>query len=214
MLARMLSADEIRLSHGDAGPDIPGIAGRLAAKEAVFKLFHAPGEPLPWRGIEILTAEGGWPVVRLDGRAAALARRAGIDHIAVSITHDDPCAVAVAFCACPATPDPSRGPSSGFRVPNSGKRSERAAARPTVRSEMSAKGINEVRNWILKRHPERHTIDAEENLIDTRLVDSLNFVELVYVIENATGVEIDFDNIDVQDFQTLSAIEKAFFVTA
>ncbi|MEV5144684.1 phosphopantetheine-binding protein [Streptomyces sp. NPDC052727] len=79
---------------------------------------------------------------------------------------------------------------------------------------MAATGIDEVRTWILKRHPERQTIDAEENLIQTRLVDSLTFVELVYVIENATGVEIDFDNIDIQDFQTLAAIEKAFFVAA
>ncbi|MEC3979804.1 holo-ACP synthase [Amycolatopsis sp. H20-H5] len=99
MLARMLSAAEIRLSQGSEGPDIAGIAGRLAAKEAVFKLFHAPEQTLPWRSIEILTAEGGWPVVRLAGRAAELARRAGIDDIAVSITHDHPCAVAVAFTA-------------------------------------------------------------------------------------------------------------------
>lgn len=99
LLTRVLSTAELRLCRDDRGPDIPGIAGRLAAKEAVFKLFHAPGQTLPWRGIEILTAEGGWPVVRLGGRAAELARHAGIDHIAVSITHDDPCAVAVAFTA-------------------------------------------------------------------------------------------------------------------
>ncbi|MER5544800.1 phosphopantetheine-binding protein [Streptomyces sp. NPDC001118] len=79
---------------------------------------------------------------------------------------------------------------------------------------MLAAGIDEVRSWILGRHPERQTIEAEENLIESRLVDSLSFVELVYVIENATGVEIDFDSIDIQDFQTLSAIEKAFFVAA
>ncbi|MFG2966202.1 MULTISPECIES: holo-ACP synthase [unclassified Streptomyces] len=100
LLARFLSPEEIRLSHGSDGPDIPGIAGRLAAKEAVFKLFHAPGQTLPWRGIEIITADGGWPVVRLAGKAAELARHAGVEDIAVSITHDDPCAVAVAFTAC------------------------------------------------------------------------------------------------------------------
>ncbi|WP_240468061.1 holo-ACP synthase [Streptomyces dangxiongensis] len=99
LLARMLSEEEIRLCRGDTGPDVPGIAGRLAAKEAVFKLFHTAGQTLPWRGIEILTADGGRPVVRLAGRAAELARRAGIEHIAVSITHDEPCAVAVAFTA-------------------------------------------------------------------------------------------------------------------
>ncbi|MFJ2248092.1 holo-ACP synthase [Streptomyces sp. NPDC087862] len=100
LLARMLTAEELRLSRHDDGPDVAGIAGRLAAKEAVFKLFHAPGQTLPWRGIEILTEDGGWPVVRLAGRAAELALSAGIDDIAVSITHDEPCAVAVAFTAC------------------------------------------------------------------------------------------------------------------
>jgi holo-[acyl-carrier protein] synthase len=99
LLTRMLSPEEIRLTHRDTGPDIPGIAGRLAAKEAVFKLFHAAGQTLPWRGIEILTADGGHPVVRLAGRAAELARQAGIEDISVSISHDEPCAVAVAFTA-------------------------------------------------------------------------------------------------------------------
>jgi len=109
VLSMMLTAQECRLCCCDEQePDVAGIAGRLAAKEAVFKLFHAPGQTLPWRGIEILTAAGGWPVVRLGGRAAELARRAGIDDIAVSITHDEPCAVAVAFCAGAVFPTPER----------------------------------------------------------------------------------------------------------
>ncbi|KJK56562.1 phosphopantetheine-binding protein [Saccharothrix sp. ST-888] len=78
---------------------------------------------------------------------------------------------------------------------------------------MASAGIDEVRAWILGRHPERDAIAPEENLIESRLVDSLSFVELVYAIEGASGVEIDFDTIDIQDFQTLSAIEKAFFAT-
>ncbi|WP_020139873.1 holo-ACP synthase [Streptomyces sp. 351MFTsu5.1] len=100
LLTRVLTAEEIRLSHTSGEPDVPGIAGRLAAKEAVFKLFHSHDQTLPWRGIEIITADGGRPVVRLTGRAAELARQAGIEDISVSITHDDPCAVAVAFTAC------------------------------------------------------------------------------------------------------------------
>ncbi|MFJ7152238.1 holo-ACP synthase [Streptomyces sp. NPDC100445] len=98
-LARMLSEEERELSRTAGGPDIAGIAGRLAAKEAVFKLFRVPGQTLPWLGIEILKGDGGWPVVRLSGRAAELARNAGFEHIDVSIAHDDPCAVAVAYCA-------------------------------------------------------------------------------------------------------------------
>ncbi|MBB5122060.1 holo [Streptomyces eurocidicus] len=78
---------------------------------------------------------------------------------------------------------------------------------------MASTGIEDVRAWILNRHPERDTLSPDENLIESRLVDSLSFVELVYAIEGASGVEIDFDTIDIQDFQTLSAIEKAFFAT-
>ncbi|RSN52609.1 holo [Amycolatopsis sp. WAC 04182] len=76
---------------------------------------------------------------------------------------------------------------------------------------MPTPGIEKVSDWILGRHPERTELAFDEDLIESRLVDSLSFVELVYVIEDASGVEIDFDNIDIADFKTLSAIEKAFF---
>lgn len=79
---------------------------------------------------------------------------------------------------------------------------------------MASAGIEEVQEWILGRHPDRESVEPDENLIESRLVDSLSFVELVYTIESASGVEIDFDTIDIQDFQTLSAIEKAFFAAA
>ncbi|MEU8566795.1 acyl carrier protein [Streptomyces pathocidini] len=72
-------------------------------------------------------------------------------------------------------------------------------------------GIDKVRDWILGRHPERTELGHDVNLIESRLVDSLSFVELVYAIEDASGTEIDFDAIDIEDFQTLASIEKAFF---
>jgi acyl carrier protein len=76
---------------------------------------------------------------------------------------------------------------------------------------VSAAGIDKVRDWILGRHPERTELAADVDLIESRLVDSLAFVELVYTIEDAAGIEVDFDNIDIEDFQTLATIEKAFF---
>ncbi|MCW5253897.1 MULTISPECIES: holo-ACP synthase [unclassified Streptomyces] len=96
-LTRMLSAEEQRLLRTGREPDVPGIAGRLAAKEAVFKLFRTAGQTLPWQDIEILREEGGWPVVRLRGRAARLAAESLVGAIAVSIAHDDPCAIAIAY---------------------------------------------------------------------------------------------------------------------
>jgi holo-[acyl-carrier protein] synthase len=108
-LPHMLSAAEVALSITDSGPDVAGIAGRLAAKEAVFKLLRVAGETVPWSSTEIIRAAGGWPEVRLSGRAAALASENGIDEISVSITHDDEYAVAVAFTT------PSDQPTGGCK---------------------------------------------------------------------------------------------------
>ncbi|MFF3750929.1 acyl carrier protein [Streptomyces sp. NPDC002018] len=76
---------------------------------------------------------------------------------------------------------------------------------------MSSAGIDKVRDWILGRHADRTELAADVNIIENRLVDSLSFVELVYAIEDASGAEIDFDAIDIEDFQSLATIEKAFF---
>ncbi|MFD8087104.1 acyl carrier protein [Kitasatospora sp. NPDC059722] len=76
---------------------------------------------------------------------------------------------------------------------------------------MSATGIDKVRDWILGRHPGRTELAPDVNIIESRLVDSLAFVELVYTIEDAAGIEIDFDTIDIEDFQSLATIQKAFF---
>ncbi|MDH6134299.1 holo-[acyl-carrier protein] synthase [Kitasatospora sp. MAA4] len=103
VLRRMLSEAETALCRRATGWDIAGVAGRLAAKEAVFKTLRTRGQPLPWLGIEILKDDGGAPFVRFSGRAAQLARDAGIEQVDVSITHDEPYAVAVAFGTTGAT---------------------------------------------------------------------------------------------------------------
>ncbi|MFE2043155.1 acyl carrier protein [Streptomyces sp. NPDC059477] len=76
---------------------------------------------------------------------------------------------------------------------------------------MASRGIEEIRDWVLARNKHRDALGPDEELIASRLVDSLSFVELVYTIEAAADVEIDFETIDIRDFQTISAIEKAFF---
>ncbi|MGW5852547.1 holo-ACP synthase [Streptomyces sp. NPDC055254] len=97
VLGRFLSAEELTVSRTpDGAPDQAGIAGRLAAKEAVFKLLGATGRPVPWRGIEVLRGPGGRPGIRLSGGAAELARDAGLGPIDVSISHDGGFAIAVA----------------------------------------------------------------------------------------------------------------------
>lgn len=71
--------------------------------------------------------------------------------------------------------------------------------------------VETVRNWLLAKHTERTSIASDEDLITARLVDSLSFVEFVLTIEEASGVEIDRDAINLEDFRTLDAIERKFF---
>ncbi|MBV9011794.1 MAG: acyl carrier protein [Pseudonocardiales bacterium] len=71
--------------------------------------------------------------------------------------------------------------------------------------------VDEVRDWVLAKHTDRQDIGVDEDLIETRLVDSLSFVEFIFVIEQASGREIDIDTLDLDDLRTLTAIKKRFF---
>ncbi|MCB5907564.1 holo-ACP synthase [Streptomyces pinistramenti] len=92
----MLTSAEAELSRFATGWDLHGVAGRIAAKEAVFKLLHVADRTLPWQSIEVLKTTGKWPTVRLSEPASTWAAEAGIEAIDVSISHEDQFAVAVA----------------------------------------------------------------------------------------------------------------------
>lgn len=63
------------------------LAGRFAAKEAVSKALGVGIRTLRWRDIEILPDRRGKPHVYLHGKAAAIAKRLGLEEFDVSITH-------------------------------------------------------------------------------------------------------------------------------
>jgi hypothetical protein len=73
------------------------MAGRRAAKEAVSKVLGLGVRGIGWRDIEIERLPTGAPAVHLSGRAAARAEQLGMERIAVSISHEDAYAVAIAF---------------------------------------------------------------------------------------------------------------------
>lgn len=73
-------------------------AVRLAAKEAVFKALQSlPGaSKIGWRDIEILRGRSGRPGIQLHGQAARVVKALGPHRIAISLTHTDRTAGAVA----------------------------------------------------------------------------------------------------------------------
>jgi holo-[acyl-carrier protein] synthase len=97
VLERMLGPGELAGCTRQGRLDASAVAGVLAVKEAVFKLFHVRDRPVPWRSIEVASGPGSWPEVHLRGAAAQLAGVARLDsEISVSLAHDGGYAVAVA----------------------------------------------------------------------------------------------------------------------
>lgn len=84
---------------GQAGParSVERLAGRFCVKEATCKLLgRGFGQGLRWPDIEVCSDEWGAPAVTLSGGARRLAEEAGIDEIAVTLTHQVDLVVAVA----------------------------------------------------------------------------------------------------------------------
>ena len=89
-LRRVYTEGEIAYSRGRA----PQLASRFAAKEAVMKALGTGIRGVRWRDIEVVRQPGQAPTIQLAGTALDQARRLGIDHLAVSLSHSEQYAVA------------------------------------------------------------------------------------------------------------------------
>lgn len=76
-----------------------------------------------------------------------------------------------------------------------------------------ADGLQQVKIWILDRHPERSDIADDLDLIENRLIDSLSFVEFVFLLEQQCGKAIQMETLEVDSIRTLAAIEEHFFTS-
>jgi acyl carrier protein len=69
----------------------------------------------------------------------------------------------------------------------------------------------DVRDWILERNPDLTDLRPETDIIDSRIVDSLQFVELVLFIEDLRGTALESNDVSLDSFRTLKSIEQTFF---
>ncbi|MBP0455154.1 acyl carrier protein [Kitasatospora sp. RG8] len=68
-----------------------------------------------------------------------------------------------------------------------------------------------VREFILGRNPELAELPEDLDLIDSRAINSLAFVEFIFLLEELTGEATDPEDLDLDDFRTLGALEARFF---
>jgi holo-[acyl-carrier protein] synthase len=99
-LRRVYTSGELRDCAGSGGaPDARRLAARFAAKEAALKALRSGDEAVPWSSIDVRRDRFGRPSLRLSGAAGELARRRGVESLAVSLTHDGPFAAAIVIAA-------------------------------------------------------------------------------------------------------------------
>jgi acyl carrier protein len=54
-------------------------------------------------------------------------------------------------------------------------------------------------------------LTLDHDLIESRILDSLGFVEFILLIEEHSGREISIDSVSKEDFRTIDSIRKRFF---
>lgn len=101
-LSRIYTRHELASCQGPPVVTSSGLAARFAAKEAVLKVLRPSGPRPPWRTIEVVRHPHGWCSIRLRGSAARLAAEAGVESMAVSLTHENDYAGAVVVASCAA----------------------------------------------------------------------------------------------------------------
>jgi holo-[acyl-carrier protein] synthase len=105
-LRRWFTDEEVAYCLSRARP-AEHLAARLAAKEACVKALRlAVGDGLLLRDIAVIREDEGAPSLRLAGRAADIASRAGVDHLFVSLTHTREYAAASVVAVGEITPRP------------------------------------------------------------------------------------------------------------
>ena len=73
------------------------------------------------------------------------------------------------------------------------------------------RNILTIKEWIISLSPEIREFDGDFNLIENGVLDSLQFLELINMIEELSGQVLDTAQITVADFLTLNTIENKFF---
>ncbi len=72
-----------------------------------------------------------------------------------------------------------------------------------------------LRTWLCKTNPAAAalSLDPDTDIIDSRILESLQFVEFVLFLERQTGQQILAEHLDPANLRTLNSIYSNFFVS-
>ncbi len=68
-----------------------------------------------------------------------------------------------------------------------------------------------ITDFLLAKCPDAGPVCEDEDLVLTGVLNSMHFVELLYLIEAELGTEISMDDVSSEDFRTIARIRDRFF---
>ncbi|MFJ9639055.1 acyl carrier protein [Streptomyces sp. NPDC101178] len=69
--------------------------------------------------------------------------------------------------------------------------------------------------WLNEKNPGLDgPIGFEEDLIEARLIDSMDFLEFIDLLEEISGDSIDLQEVTIDDFRTLARVKERFLGSA
>lgn len=78
-------------------------------------------------------------------------------------------------------------------------------------AEDSSSSFKDVIAWVKDKSGSPAEIDWDLDLIESRTIDSLHFLDLICALEDTSGRTIDLDLISVDDLRTLRKMREVFF---
>ncbi|ANW22141.1 hypothetical protein [Streptomyces clavuligerus] len=65
--------------------------------------------------------------------------------------------------------------------------------------------------WLHEKNPGLDgPVDVDEDLIEARLIDSMDFLEFIDLLEDISGTNIDLQDVTIDDFRTLRRVRERF----
>ncbi|MFG2428244.1 acyl carrier protein [Streptomyces sp. NPDC048590] len=71
--------------------------------------------------------------------------------------------------------------------------------------------MDSITAWLHEKNPGLDgPVAADEDLIEARLIDSMDFLEFIDLLEELTGTSIDLQEVTIDDFRTLDRVRQRF----
>lgn len=68
-----------------------------------------------------------------------------------------------------------------------------------------------ITDFLYAKCPDAGPIGDDEDLVQSGVLNSMHFVELLYLIEAELNTEISMDDVSSEDFRTIARIRDRFF---